>query len=111
MRPASREAWHAPAGRLGRRPGAVLGWDSRSVPRAGVEFMDLLIVVAVVAALPVGAFLGPLLRRPATRGSPVIAALTGRISQMADPHTAVQSAILERTKPPEPGVVKQMDPR
>src|SRR3546814_11914653 len=74
-------------------------------------FMDLLIVVAVVAALAVGAFLGLLLRRQAPRGSPEIAALTGRLSQMAESQTAVQNAILERLQAQERVVVKRSEER
>src|SRR3546814_10562311 len=65
-----------------------------------------LIVVAVVAALAVGAFLGLLLRRQAPRESPEIAALTGRLSQMAESQTAVQNAIIERLQAQERVVVK-----
>src|SRR3546814_6736178 len=74
-------------------------------------FMDLLIVVAVVAALAVGAFLGLLLRRQAPRGSPEIAALTGRLSQLAESQTAVQNAIIERLQAQERVVVKTVDER
>src|SRR3546814_1973269 len=73
--------------------------------------MDLLIVVAVVAALAVGAFLGLLLRRQAPRGSPEIAALTGRLSQMAESQTAVHNAIIERLQAQERVVVKTVDER
>src|SRR3546814_15786099 len=73
--------------------------------------MDLLIVVAVVAALAVGAFLGLLLRRQAPRGSPEIAALTGRLSQMAESQTAVQNAIIERLQAQERVGVTTVDER
>src|SRR3546814_5328783 len=73
--------------------------------------MDLLVVVAVVAALAVGAFLGLRLRRQAPRGSPEIAALTGRLSQMAESQTAVQNAIIERLQAQERVVVKTVDER
>src|SRR3546814_20658675 len=80
-------------------------------PLPGVESMDPLIVVAVVAALAVGAFLGLLLRRQAPRESPEIAALTGRLSQMAESQTAVQNAIIERLQAQERVVVKTVDER
>src|SRR3546814_921265 len=73
--------------------------------------MDPLIVVAVVAAPAVGAFLGLLLRRQAPRESPEIAALTGRLSQMAESQTAVQNAIIERLQAQERVVVKTVDER
>src|SRR3546814_19707043 len=73
--------------------------------------MDPLIGVAVVAALAVGAFLGLLLRRQAPRESPEIAALTGRLSQMAESQTAVQNAIIERLQAQERVVVKTVAER
>jgi DNA recombination protein RmuC len=76
--------------------------------------MDLLIVVAVVAALAVGALLGLLLRRPAApqpQDSPQIAALAGRLAQMAESQNAVQSAIVERLQAQERVVVKTVDER
>jgi DNA recombination protein RmuC len=76
--------------------------------------MDLLIVVAVVAALAVGALLGLLLRRPAPpqlEDSPQIAALAGRLAQMAESQNAVQSAIVERLQAQERVVVKTVDER
>lgn len=76
--------------------------------------MDLLIVVAVAAALAVGALLGLLLRRPAApaqQDHPEIAALAGRLSQMAESQTAVQNAIVERLQAQERVVVKTVDER
>ena len=76
--------------------------------------MDLLVVAAVVAALAVGALLGLLLHRPAAtapQDSPQIAALAGRLAQMAESQNAVQSAIVERLQAQERVVVKTVDER
>lgn len=76
--------------------------------------MDLLVVALVVAALAVGALLGLLLRRQPAAGpqeSPEIAALAGRLAQMAESQNAVQSAIVERLQAQERVVVKTVDER
>ena len=76
--------------------------------------MDLLVIALIVAALAVGALLGLLLRRPAAptpQGSPEIAALAGRLAQMAESQNAVQSAIVERLQAQERVVVKTVDER
>jgi DNA recombination protein RmuC len=76
--------------------------------------MDLLVVIAVAAALAVGALLGLLLRRPAPpqpQESPAIAALSGRLAQMAESQSAVQTAIVERLQAQERVVVKTVDER
>jgi DNA recombination protein RmuC len=76
--------------------------------------MDLLVVALVVAALAVGALLGLLLRRRPPAGpqeSPEIAALAGRLAQMAESQNAVQSAIVERLQAQERVVVKTVDDR
>src|SRR3546814_6989606 len=76
--------------------------------------MDLLVILAAVAALAVGALLGLLLRRsaaPGPRESPEIAALAGRLAQMAESQNAVQSAIIERLQAQERVVVKTVDER
>ena len=74
--------------------------------------MDLLVILAVVAALAIGALLGLLLRRPtAPQESPEIAALAGRLAQMADSQTAVQSSIVERLQTQERVVIKAVDER
>ncbi|WP_340116657.1 DNA recombination protein RmuC [Pelagibius sp. 7325] len=78
--------------------------------------MDLVtLIVAVAAALAVGAVLGLLLRRrPAPQGpqeNPELAALTGRLAQMAESQTAVQNVIIERLQAQERVVIKTVDER
>ena len=76
--------------------------------------MDLLVVALVVAALAVGALLGLLLRHRPPAGpqeSPEIAAIAGRLAQMAESQNAVQSAIVERLQAQERVVVKTVDDR
>ncbi|HMA14828.1 MAG: DNA recombination protein RmuC [Bacteroidota bacterium] len=76
--------------------------------------MDLLVIALIVAALAVGALLGLLLRRPAAPGpqeSPEIAALAGRLAQMAESQNAVQSTIVERLQAQERVVIKTVDER
>lgn len=76
--------------------------------------MDPLFVAAVVAALALGALVALLLRRPAAptrqEGSE-IAALAGRLTQMAESQTAVQNAIVERLQAQERTVIKAVDER
>jgi len=78
--------------------------------------MDLVtLIVAVAAALAVGAVVGLLLRRqPAPQGPqehPELAALTGRLAQMAESQTAVQNVIIERLQAQERVVIKTVDER
>lgn len=76
--------------------------------------MDLLVIALIVAALAVGALLGLVLRRPAApapQESPAIAALAGRLAQMAESQNAVQSAIVERLQAQERVVIKTVDER
>ena len=78
--------------------------------------MDLVpLIVAVVAALAVGAVVGLLLRRrpapQAPQESPELAALTGRLAQMAESQTAVQNVIIERLQAQERVVIKTVDER
>ncbi|MEQ9608317.1 MAG: DNA recombination protein RmuC, partial [Kiloniellaceae bacterium] len=77
--------------------------------------MDLVtLIVAVAAALAVGAVFGLLLRRrPATQPqeNPELAALTGRLAQMAESQTAVQNVIIERLQAQERVVIKTVDER
>lgn len=76
--------------------------------------MDLMIVLAVAAALVAGALLGLLLRRqpaPQPQENPEIAALSGRLAQMAESQNAVQSAIVERLQAQERVVIKAVDER
>ena len=72
--------------------------------------MDLLVVFAVLAALALGALLGLLLSsRRAARENPEISALGGRLAQMAESQSAVQSAIVERLQTQERVVIKAVD--
>jgi DNA recombination protein RmuC len=75
--------------------------------------MDLLIVVAAVAAaLVVGALVGLFLRRPpAAEENQAFAMLGGRLAQMAESQNAVQSAIVERLQAQERVVIKAVDDR
>jgi len=78
--------------------------------------MDLVtLIVAVVAALAVGAVVGLLLRRqPAPeqpRENPELAALAGRLAQMAESQNAVQNTIVERLQAQERVVIKTVDER
>lgn len=78
--------------------------------------MDLMtLIVAAIAALAVGAALGLLLRRrPAPeqpRETPELAALAGRLAQMAESQTAVQNVIIERLQAQERVVIKTVDER
>jgi len=78
--------------------------------------MDLVtLIVAIAAALAVGAVFGLLLRRrPVPQGpqeNPELAALTGRLAQMAESQTAVQNVIIERLQAQERVVIKTVDER
>jgi len=75
--------------------------------------MDLLIILAVAAALAVGALLGLLLRpRPAApQENQELAMLSGRLAQMAESQNAVQSTIVERLQVQERVVIKAVDER
>ena len=75
--------------------------------------MDLLIVVtAVAAALVVGALVGLFLRRaPAAEENQAFAMLGGRLAQMAESQSAVQSTIVERLQAQERVVIKAVDDR
>ncbi len=74
--------------------------------------MDLLVILAVVAALAVGALLGLLLRRPqAAQENAEFAALAGRLAQMAESQNAVQNTIVERLQAQERVVIKTVDER
>ncbi|GAB4353717.1 MAG: DNA recombination protein RmuC [Kiloniellaceae bacterium] len=78
--------------------------------------MDLVtLIVAVLAALAVGAVVGLLLRRrpaqEAPREDPALAALAGRLAQMAESQTAVQNSIIERLQAQERVVIKTVDER
>jgi len=78
--------------------------------------MDLPILIAIaVTALALGALLALLLRRPpappAPQESPEIAALAGRLAQMAESQNAVQNAIVERLQAQERVVIKAVDER
>ena len=81
--------------------------------------MDIVtLIVAVAAALAVGAVgavVGLLLRRPpapeAPREDPGLAALAGRLAQMAENQTAVQNTIVERLQAQERVVIKTVDER
>ncbi len=75
--------------------------------------MDLLtLILAVVAALAVGAALALALRRPAPpRDSGELAGLAGRLAQMAESQNAVQNTIVERLQTQERVVIKAVDER
>ncbi|WP_193368849.1 DNA recombination protein RmuC [Pelagibius marinus] len=77
--------------------------------------MDLmLILVIAVAALALGAVAGLLLRpKPPEqpRENPELAALAGRLAQMAESQNAVQNTIVERLQTQERVVIKAVDER
>jgi len=76
--------------------------------------MDSLVILALLAALAVGALLGVLLRRkPAgeDQAKAEIAALSGRLAQMAESQNAVQNTIVERLQAQERVVIKAVDER
>ena len=76
--------------------------------------MDSLVILAVVAALAVGLLFGVLLRRkPAEppRESAELAALSGRLAQMAESQNAIQNTIVERLQTQERVVIKAVDER
>mgnify|MGYP001793224960 CR=1 FL=1 len=76
--------------------------------------MDLLVILAVAAAaLVLGAGLALWLRpkAPAPQENHELAALGGRLSQMAESQNAVQSAIVERLQAQERVVIKAVDDR
>lgn len=77
--------------------------------------MDLPLILAIaVAALALGAVVGLLLRaRPAPQPqeNPELAALAGRLAQMAESQNAVQNTIVERLQTQERVVIKAVDER
>ena len=77
--------------------------------------MDLMLILAIaVAALALGAVAGLLLRaRPAPQpqDNPELAALAGRLAQMAESQNAVQNTIVERLQTQERVVIKAVDER
>jgi DNA recombination protein RmuC len=76
--------------------------------------MDSLVILALVAALAVGLLFGVLLRRrPAEspREHAEIAALAGRLAQMAESQNAIQNTIVERLQTQERVVIKAVDER
>ncbi len=77
--------------------------------------MDLVLILAIaVAALALGAVAGLLLRSkpaPQPQESPELAALAGRLAQMAESQNAVQNTIVERLQTQERVVIKAVDER